>query len=176
MGSETKLSTDPIFSVRAVGSFEQLPGCPDYSSGALSPEEIQRLCRGECYHPSDQRRRIARVEIIKITPQHSADESMEALIQDPWRRFECRPDPAGCRITFTDPEFASGGRDALYYARAVEEPSQAVDYDGVRCLGTPLDEDCLGETEQRAWSSPIFVDYVADVFETGAVVPSAGGR
>ena len=97
--------------------------------------------------------------MVKITPQVSADESVSARIEDPWRRFECDPDPTGCQVTFTDPDFAQSGRDALYYVRAIEEPSLAVDYDGVRCLGTPIEDDCLGETEQRAWSSPIFVDH-----------------
>ncbi|MCP4038370.1 MAG: hypothetical protein GY733_15630, partial [bacterium] len=64
------------------------------------------------------------------------------------------------------------GRDALYYVRAIEAPSQAVGADPLgctydasgRCIEVspcserPLDDDCLAETEERAWSSPIFVD------------------
>ena len=83
------------------------------------------------------------------------------VIEDPWRVLPCQPDPAGCRVTFEDPDFPSAGRDALYYVRAVEEPSLAVDADGVACLGTPEEDDCLGEVEERAWSSPIFVDHSA---------------
>jgi hypothetical protein len=161
MGSETRMGENPIFTARAVGSFEQLPGCPDYAEGAVSAEELARLCRGECYHPSDQRRLISHIDVVKVTPQRSADEPMAPLIQDPWRRYACKPDPAGCRVTFTDPVFDAGGRDAVYYVRAVEEPSLAVNYDGIRCQDAPLDDDCLGETQQRAWSSPIFVDHAA---------------
>ena len=65
------------------------------------------------------------------------------------------------------------GRDAVYYVRAIEAPSLAVDADPLgcsydesgRCVEVDpcffrADEDeCLSETEERAWSSPIFVDY-----------------
>ena len=64
------------------------------------------------------------------------------------------------------------GRDALYYVRAIEQPSQAIDADPLGCtrdvdgrcieiepcFERPESDDCLSETEQRAWSSPIFVD------------------
>ena len=52
MGSEVQLRDAPIFPVRAVGSFEQKPGCP---ADALerSARRAQRLCQGECYHPAD---------------------------------------------------------------------------------------------------------------------------
>ena len=175
MGATVRQATAPRFRVRAVGSFEQLPGCPDYSVRALSPERLDRLCRDECYHPSDERRRITRIEIVRIRPQNRPDEPIGPLVEDPWRSFECAGDPAGCEVGFTDPEFAGAGRDAVYYARAIEEPSLAIHgSDPLRCtrdengdcveadpcaLRTPRDDDCLAETEQRAWSSPIFVDY-----------------
>ena len=85
------------------------------------------------------------------------------------------PDPAGCRVEFEDPEFATSGRDAVYYARALQAPTPAVNGANLRperdasgkvvattlCYGsykTPADDDCLAPVNERAWSSPIFVD------------------
>src|SRR5262245_55591799 len=64
MGGHATLGSDPVFQVRAVGSFEQLPGCPADATEALTPERVAKLCRGECYHPSDQRRLITRIEVV----------------------------------------------------------------------------------------------------------------
>jgi hypothetical protein len=78
-------------------------------------------------------------------------------------------------VDFEDPEHATAGRDAVYYARALEAPAPAVnganlraelDADGnvVRtrpCYAdwrTAADDDCLAPAQERAWSSPIFVD------------------
>src|SRR5262249_10164138 len=55
MGSEVTMSEAPIFQVRAVGSFEQKPGCPRDALDALGEQRAQRLCQGECYNPTDQR-------------------------------------------------------------------------------------------------------------------------
>ena len=79
-------------------------------------------------------------------------------------------------MRFADPDFPAEGRDTVYYVRAIEEPSLAVNADNLRCernasgrcLRTnacehvPYAEDCLARTEQRAWSSPIYVDYPAE--------------
>jgi hypothetical protein len=176
MGSEIRMSGNPIFQVRAVGSLVQKPGCPDYAASALSPERLQHVCKGECYNPSDRRRLITRIEVVRIRPQNHRDEPVAELIESPWRSFPCEPDPAGCSITFEDPDYAAGRRDTLYYVRAIEEPAPGVnvanlrcDYDeSGRCLkvnlcGGPdaLGDDCLAEHEPRAWSSPIFVDFGA---------------
>jgi hypothetical protein len=159
MGSELRSTSNPTFQVHALGSFQQLEGCPDYAVDSLEPENLDRLCRGECYNPSGERRPITRIEVVRIRPQVTPGESVAALIEDPWQVLPCQPDPAGCRVTFSDPEFGTFRRDTLYYVRAIEAPSQAVDHDGVKCLDAPPDDDCLGEAEERAWSSPIFVDW-----------------
>ena len=109
---------------------------------------------------------------MRIRTQESADEDVVELIEDPWRVIPCSGDPGGCQAAFTDPEFASAGRDALYYVRAIEAPSPAVAADPLGCeyddsgrcvsvdpcWGRPDSDECLAETEERAWSSPIFVD------------------
>ena len=148
----------PIFRVRAVGSLVQRPGCPDYASAALPADALERLCGGECYHPSNERRLITRIEVVRIRPQQHPDEPVARLIDDPWRVIPCAPDPAGCEVGFSDPELVRLGRDTLYYVRAIEEKSLAVNAENVRCQDVPQDDDCLGETEERAWSSPIFID------------------
>ena len=168
MGSEVAMSTDPIFQVRAVGSREQLPGCPAHAEQALGPDRLEALCKGECFHPSDARRVITRIDVVRIRPQQSPDEPIADLVEDPWRSFECEPDPAGCAVTFGDLEFAGSARSAVYYARAHEAPAPAINADGVRCAddaceqvdlcGPDETDDCLGEHEPRAWSSPIWVD------------------
>jgi hypothetical protein len=114
---------------------------------------------------------------VRIRPQTRPGEPVDGLIEDPWRSFSCAPDPAGCQVTFSDPEFGAAGRDAVYYARAIEEPSDAVNGANLRCefdaqgrcvktnpcYGdvrlTPYEEDCLAPVEERAWSSPIFVNF-----------------
>ena len=98
-----------------------------------------------------------------------------AATQDPWLRLPCPPDPAGCSVRFQDPEFVAGGRDALYYARVLQEATPAVNGAGLRtrfdaggtalsvdpCYADPrtaFDDECLAPVQERAWSSPIFVD------------------
>jgi hypothetical protein len=188
MGSEVAQSETPRFEVRAVGSFEQKPGCPDFSTGALTPERIEYLCKGECYHPSDQRRLITRIEVVRIRPQQTKGEPMDPLIEDPWMTFQCPPDQNGCQVSFDDPDFPALARDTVYYARAIEQKSEAVNAANLRCTydsegncvsmnpcwgdwRTPQSDACLSETEERAWSSPIYVDWTAP-----AVAPAAEGE
>jgi hypothetical protein len=174
MGSEVELAANPIFQVRAVGSLAQKPGCPAYAAEALGEGRLERLCRGECYHPGDARRRITRIEVVRIRPQARAGEAVSALIEDPWQTFACQPDEAGCAVTFSDPDFAGAARDAVYYVRAIEEPAPKINADQLRCerdaqgacakvdlCGAPGEEqdDCLAGYEPRAWSSPIYVDF-----------------
>jgi hypothetical protein len=169
MGSEVRLHDAPIFQARAVGSFEQKPGCPADALDALGARAA-RLCQGECYNPTDKRRPITRIEVVRIRP--GADPDPVKRIEDPWRVIRCPDDPSGCQAAFTDPEFGTSGRDALYYVRAIEAPSPAVDANPLGCtydesgrctkvnpcFGRPNQDECLSQTEERAWSSPIFVD------------------
>ncbi len=172
MGGEVAMNRSPIFQVRAVGSFEQQPGCPDYATNALDPDRLEHVCKGECYNPSAERRSITRIEIIRIRPQNTPDEPLAPLIEDPWKTFECDGDPMGCSVTFDDPDYARFGRDTVYYARALEAPAPGVNAGGLRCerdaegqctdvtlCGVDSIDDCLDEHEPRAWSSPIFVDW-----------------
>lgn len=180
MGSEIGMNDNPRFTVRAAGSFKQKPGCPDYATNAMSPERIAYVCQNECYNPSDERRIIDRIEIIRIRPQSYEGEPVAELIDDPWQTFECDGDPAGCSVSFEDPEFANLGRNTLYYARAIEEESLAINAGNLRCdkdsdgncikvnpcyggYRTEKDDNCLAPTQQRAWSSPIFVNFQEQV-------------
>jgi len=176
MGSEVRMAADPILQVRAVGSFEQRDGCPDDALAALSPERLAHLCKGECYHPGDRRRLITRIEIVRIRPQQEPGEEVASLIEDPWRSFACEPDPAGCAVTVSDPDFARDGRDTVYYARVFEAPAPAINAGNLRCerdaAGNCVrvhpcpgpagnDDDCLAPHQPRAWSSPIWADFAA---------------
>jgi hypothetical protein len=188
MGSEASLGDTPEFEVRAAGAFRQQAGCPVASSSALSPDRLERLCRGECYHPGDERQPIAAIEVIRVRPQTRPGEPIEPLIDDPWRRFDCPDDPAGCRIRFSDPDFVASGRSAVYYVRALQAATPAINAANLRsefdaagnaisvdpCHGgyrSDFDDDCLAPAQERAWSSPIFVEATSVAF--GGRNPSA---
>ncbi|MEH6571399.1 MAG: DUF3604 domain-containing protein [Halioglobus sp.] len=175
MGAEVSMDSTPQFQVRALGDFVQQPGCPASSYSALSPARHESLCAGECYNPGDERHALTAIEVIKITPQMVRGEKVDALIEDPWGRFECPVDPEGCVAEFSDPNF---NRDSLYYVRALQESTQAINGAYLReqrnasgkvisvnpCYGsylTEFDDNCEAATNERAWSSPIFVNYLA---------------
>jgi hypothetical protein len=174
MGNSTRLAEAPHFRVRAAGALKQADGCPESSLEGLSADRLERLCRGECYNPTDERRRITRVEVVRIRPRLSADEPVGPLIQDPWRTIPCAGDPEGCTVEFDDPDYVADNREVLYYVRAIQEPTMTVNAglerctrdDKGRCIDvnpcygdyrTPASDDCLATSEERAWSSPIFV-------------------
>ncbi|MCZ6828905.1 MAG: DUF3604 domain-containing protein [Gammaproteobacteria bacterium] len=178
MGSELALAHTPRFRVRAIGAFRQQPGCPDYSVAALGEERLQHLCYGECYNPGDERKLITRIEVIRIRPQMHPNENIADLIEDSWLTHTCPADQSGCSFEFEDPDFLRDGRETVYYARAIEETSEAVNAALMRCVyddqgqctranicaASPMftdpEEDCLAPTEERAWSSPIFINNI----------------
>ena len=176
MGSIVKMRSNPQFEVKAVGAFIQNPGCPQFQQHLLGAQRLESLCHNECFNPSNKRRHITRIEVIRIHPQHSPAEAVGPLIEDPWKSLPCTPSESGCSVHFSDADFVKNGRDALYYVRAIQEPSPAVNGGQLRCRfdasghcvqvnicsGAPTrtrpDDDCLAAIEERAWSSPIFVD------------------
>lgn len=176
MGSEVEMSGNPSFRVSAAGAFYQLPGCPEDTQSALGDQRIESLCRGECYNPSDKRKAIDRIEVVKIRPRSHDGETTRELIEDPWRVFPCEASDGTCSVEFEDPEFNAESRDAIYYVRAIQKPSLGVNAGGLRCeyddngqcvkvnpcfgdYRTDYNDECLSPNEERAWSSPIFVDY-----------------
>jgi hypothetical protein len=174
MGSEVGMGYTPRFRAQAVGSFKQQPGCPEYATRGLTPTRLDSLCRGECFNPSEERKLITRIEVVRIRPQSYANEPIGELIEDPWKVFQCDGEPTGCAVEFSDPDFNTGRRDAVYYVRAIEEPSDAVngaqldcEYDennncsSIRPRPENPEDDRLAPIEERAWSSPIFVDYLS---------------
>ncbi len=178
MGSELARSANPRFEVTAIGDHEQLPGCPDATQKLLGSDRLASLCLGECYNPSDTRKIIDRIEVVRIRPQSYSGEPVDGLIEDPWLSLPCEPSAQGCRVSFSDESFDAQARDTLYYVRAIQRPSLAVNAGGLRCerdeqgqciavdpcygdFRTPASDDCLAPNAERAWSSPIFVNYTA---------------
>ena len=100
---------------------------------------------------------------------------MASLIEDPWKVLPCPADDEGCTVRFSDTDFASSRRDAVYYVRALQEDSPTINGEYLRCKRDPQGQciavnpcyataptastdDCLSDVQERAWSSPIFVD------------------
>ena len=179
MGADVaNMDAAPRFRVTAAGAFFQQPGCPEAVESALGPDRLAKLCLGECYSPGERRKRITRIEVVRITlnsgQSEASGERIQERIEDPWRVLPCAPSETGCRVEFDDPSFMDATTPVAYYVRAIQEPSQAVNGGGLRCEldeqgrcirvrpcypddRTQSDDACLGEIEERAWSSPIFV-------------------
>jgi len=177
MGSEVFLPSPEQtarFRVRASGSFEQQPGCPAYTRDRLSPERLERICRGECYHPGDRRHPIEAIEVVRIRPQTRVDEPIADLVDDPWKILDCPGKTPTCSVEFEDPDY-DGSREFLYYVRALQAPTPVIngnpmdcqrDADG-RCREARLcpaggpgydpTDECLSPARERAWSSPIWL-------------------
>ena len=181
MGRERNIYQKPQFEVTAIGSFKQKPGCPEYVHTAMSAEEISRLCLDECYNPSNERNKIDRIEIVKITPTTELD-SISNNIQDPWKVFTCNDKGEGCSAIFFDDEYVLNNKSSLYYARVIQEPTNMVGGDPLRCelneagecikirpcysSGPDFDpnDDCLALVGERAWSSPIFLTHPMSIY------------
>jgi hypothetical protein len=112
--------------------------------------------------------------VVRIRRQVRPDEPAGTLIDDPWQVLPCPENAAECVVEFDDPEFAGAGREVVYYVRALQGPTPAVNADALRCeydsndacvhvdpcygdYRTPFDDDCLAMNEERAWSSPLYV-------------------
>ena len=177
MGSKISSDKNPVFEVKAIGSFKQKPGCPEFNLSSTDSTRLNEICKGECFNPSKERRNITRIEIIKITPQNYNDEPIDPLIMDTWKVFECEPSQDGCKIRFTDRDFVKNERDSVYYVRAIEEPSLRINGDNLRCdydengncikvnichgsYLTDRNDNCATPSEERAWSSPIYVNQI----------------
>jgi hypothetical protein len=173
MGSELEADQSPVFTVKAAGSLKQKPGCPAYSSDGLSQDRLEKICNSECYNPSNERRLISRIEVIKILPQQFEGEPVEGLVDDVWKSFPCNS--TSCKISFEDEQFSIGRRDVVYYVRAIEEPTATLSADPLSCefdengqciqaevcrVGVNKNRgECVAPAEHRAWSSPIFLNY-----------------
>lgn len=189
MGGRTETDAAPVFEVHAVGAFKQKPGCPDFAKAGLDEKRIKNICSGECYNPSDERRLITRIEVVKVRPQSTAGEDLSKLIEDRYLVHTCRPDANGCKFTFTDPAYNRDQRDALYYVKAIQEPEPTINAEPVKCerdgngkcIKATLcygdyrsgEDACTSPSEHRAWSSPIYLDYRTKAAATPA--PGNGG-
>jgi hypothetical protein len=177
MGGDLATADSPTFTVHAVGSFKQRPGCPDFAKAGLDAGRLEHLCSGECDNPSDVRNLITRIEVVKIRPQAQAGEPVDGLIEDKFLVHACPPDPNGCSFTFSDPGYGTGGRDAIYYVRAIEEAQPTINADPLKCVRDAKGRcvrvklcfgdyrsgasDCTAPSEPRAWSSPIYLYHPA---------------
>ena len=179
MGAVVSMNHNPTFEVKAMGSYVQKSGCPEDAYNALGEDRVNELCYNECYNPSDERKKITRIEVIRVMPQEYENQPIDDRIEDKWLTHNCDIDSIGCQFEFTDPEFSSMESDVSYYVRAIEEPSPIINVKGAHCIyddegnctefkictqdwKNPRDvEACSSIDEPRAWSSPIYIDYTS---------------
>ena len=98
------------------------------------------------------------------------------MIEDPWLVHQCDTSSEGCQFSFTDEDFVKDGRDTTYYARAIQRTTQVINADPLRCeyddtgqcvkvnlcygdYRQDPDDQCDDPSEERAWSSPIYVNF-----------------
>jgi hypothetical protein len=188
MGGRVVTDTAPTFEVHAVGAFKQKPGCPDFAKAGMDEKRIKTICSGECYNPSDERRMITRIEVVKVRPQSKPGEELSDLIEDRYLTHQCKPSADGCTFTFADPEYTKGKRDALYYVKAIQEPEPTINAEPIKCerdgngkcIKATLcygdyrsgEDACTSPSEHRAWSSPIYLDYGTKAAAAPAAEPA----
>ena len=166
----------PHFRVHAIGSPDDTQRCEDDLDQRVGREGFtEHVCRGHCYREGDQRRKITRFEIVRIRRQRNpCTDDVGLLIDDPFDTKPCvgdgeegdddGPGEVDCWAEFD-------GEDVLYHVRAIQEPTLAVNGDPLQCeredgrcvASHPCDpndedDDCLSLTEERAWSSPIYLE------------------
>jgi hypothetical protein len=111
-----------------------------------------------------------------------SNEPIDELIEDPWLTLPCPQEAEVCEVEFEDPWFASADREVLYYVRAIQEPTLAVNAGGLRCEGddckpcygdyrVSFDDDCLAMDQERAWSSPIYLTRASAPAEDAPATP-----
>ena len=90
---------------------------------------------------------------------------MTPLINDAWKTISCKGQ-SECIIEFEDENYS---RDSVYYVRAIQELTPAINgkndsrenKEFKLCRGsfrTSLTDDCLSNINERAWSSPIYLN------------------
>ena len=61
----------------------------------------------------------------------------------------CENNINGCEVKFEDKDFINDDRPALYYARAIQEPTETINGDALRCTyddqGNCLENLCYGD-------------------------------
>ncbi|RMF18608.1 MAG: DUF3604 domain-containing protein [Candidatus Dadabacteria bacterium] len=174
MGGRLAANASPVFQFEALGGPVEQPGCSDATTARWGQSTVENICLNACFNPSPRRSGIDRIEVVRIRPQQTPDERIVSLIDDPWKVIR-NPDrdsagrpSARFRGSFTDPEYATGARDAIYYIRVIQEPTPSVNGQPMKpgpdgslepCPLHYNGDDCLSLAEERAWSSPIYVDW-----------------
>jgi hypothetical protein len=138
MGSESKSNKNPVFYIKANGSFIEDDTCPYDDEPVIkahfSEEEFQRVCRSQCYRITDERTPIARIEVVKVLQPMTREEAEmenlertpenpEGLIIDPYDVIELNNEQI--EWSWTDDAFINepNGRSVAYYFRIIQSPT-----------------------------------------------------
>jgi len=186
----------PEFRVHARGALPYTTDCDARAIPAGYEAQVDggsfqdEVCMDRCYTPtSDKERdrlRISHFEVVRVLRGDSAPtvEPLDEQADWGWNEYPygievfklaCEGDESGrgrkdCWANFSDPDFRDNGENAVYYVRAIQEPTQTIN--GLAGTSTVCEasefqesvEDCYQTVSERAWSSPIFVyrDRVAE--------------